>query len=240
MSSLITRVQTEPVPSTFERWWQVQGEWVEAPNQRRGGESGVQRRHNQAGQLLYLKRQTGHLYRSWLHPLGRPTALRELHAMEELQRLGIRVPKLVYAAAQKQAGQWRALLVTEALEGFVSLEQWYTSDTLRHGGTPLNRCMLEQLAAMLSRLHRAGWQHGCLYPKHIFIKPQAVGDGGGVEVALLDLEKSRRRLFSRSASRRDMGQLSRHRGGMPAADWQLLLEAYHRSMATVGAVSHEF
>lgn len=239
MSSLVARVQTEPVPSTFEHWWQTQGEWVEAPNQRRGGESGVQRLHDDAGQLLYLKRQTGHLYRSWLHPWGRPTVLRELHAMQELQRLGIRVPALVYGAAQQQAGQWRALMVTEALEGFVSLEQWYASEALQHGGPQPNRRMLEQLAAMLSRLHRAGWQHGCLYPKHIFIKPQAGVDGGGVEVALLDLEKSRRRLFSRSASRRDMGQLSRHLEDMPAADWQLLLEAYNRSMATVRAVSHE-
>lgn len=238
MSSLIALAKTEQLPSTFERWWQARGEWVEAPNQRRGGESGVQRLHSKTGPLFYLKRQTGHLYRSWLHPLGRPTVLRELHAMRALQRLGIRVPALVYGAAQQQAGQWRALLVTEALEGFISLEQWYAS-AAQQRDTPLNRCMLQQLAAMLSRLHRAGWQHGCLYPKHIFIKSHAPGDGGGVEVALLDLEKSRRRLFSRSASRRDMGQLFRHRDGMPAADWHVLLEAYNRSMATVGAVSHE-
>jgi hypothetical protein len=165
--------------------------------------------------------------------------LRELHVIRALADLGIRVPTLVYGAAQKQAGQWRALLVTEALDGFVSLEQWYASEVLKRD-MQLNRCMLQQLATMLSRLHRAGWQHGCLYPKHIFIKPIPADDGGGVEVALLDLEKSRRRLFSRCASRHDMGQLSRHRGGMPAADWQLLLEAYNRSMASVGAVSHEF
>ncbi|HAF92779.1 MAG TPA: InaA protein, partial [Pseudomonas sp.] len=29
--------------STFQRWWEAQGEWVEEPNQRRDGESGVKR-----------------------------------------------------------------------------------------------------------------------------------------------------------------------------------------------------
>lgn len=231
MSSLIALAATEQVPSTFERWWQTRGEWVEAPNQRRGGESGVQRLHNQAGRWLYLKRQTGHLHRSWMYPLGRPTVLRELQALQALERLGIRVPKVVYGAARKQAGQWRALLVTEALEGFISLEQWYAGQAPQCFDSQLNRCMLQQLAATLSRLHRAGWQHGCLYPKHIFIKAHAAGEGGGVEVALLDLEKSRRRLSARAASRRDMGQLFRHRGGMPLADWQILLEAYQHPAA---------
>ncbi len=27
----------------FDRWWNTAGDWVEAPNVRRGGESGVQR-----------------------------------------------------------------------------------------------------------------------------------------------------------------------------------------------------
>jgi len=61
----------------FEFYWQQQGEWVEEPNQRRGGESGVQRIHEANGRLLYVKRQVGHTYRSWRYPLGRPTVLRE-------------------------------------------------------------------------------------------------------------------------------------------------------------------
>ena len=39
--------------SQFEQWWQLQGEWVEEPNQRRGGESGVQRLQVDQGQLLF-------------------------------------------------------------------------------------------------------------------------------------------------------------------------------------------
>src|SRR5690606_4943115 len=73
--------------SQFEQWWQLQGEWVEEPNQRRGGESGVQRLQVDQGQLLYAKRQVGHLCRSLSHPFGRPTVLRERDALLGLSRL---------------------------------------------------------------------------------------------------------------------------------------------------------
>ncbi|MDM8347538.1 lipopolysaccharide kinase InaA family protein [Pseudomonas sp. sp1636] len=226
MNGLTALAQSERVPSAFEDWWQTRGEWVEAPNRRRGGESGVQRLRHATGPSLYLKRQTGHLYRSWRHPWGRPTVLRELHAMQALEKLAIRVPKLVYGAAQKHAGQWRALLVTEALEGFVSLEQWYASEAPQRWGHGFQGRLLQELALTLRRLHRAGWQHGCLYPKHIFVKRHAAGSSDWAEVALLDLEKSRRRLFGSAAARRDLAQLSRRRGDMPSADWRTLLDAY--------------
>ena len=43
----------------FDFFWRQQGEWVEEPNRRRGGESGVQRVTGPTGHLLYSKRQTG-------------------------------------------------------------------------------------------------------------------------------------------------------------------------------------
>ena len=56
--------------SDFEYYWQQQGEWVEEPNQRRGGESGVQRLSDAKGKVLYAKRQVGHIYRSLRHPFA--------------------------------------------------------------------------------------------------------------------------------------------------------------------------
>lgn len=216
--------------SNFQRWWDTRGDWVELPNQRREGESGVQRiqPRDTAQVALYCKRQVGHLYRSLLHPFGRPTVLRERHALDAFDALGVRVPRLVYCAAQQGAGQWRALLVTEELKGFVSLEQWYRDDHREHRGEAIHRQMIEQVAQTLARFHRARWQHGCCYPKHLFIKVYADGDWR-VEVAVLDLEKSRRRLRSADAARHDLRQLNRHRDGMPDEDWRLLLAAYDRA-----------
>lgn len=218
----------------FDYWWHnSDGTWVEPANQRRGGESGVLRLNQQGGNPLYCKRQTGHLYRSVLHPLGRPTILRELQCYRALARLGIRVPELVFAGARKQDGGWQALLVTEALTGFVSLEQWYAGQGTEPRDRSRSQPMLRELAVTLARLHLAGWQHGCCYPKHIFIKtvPDAQEPAPQVDIALLDLEKSRWRLRTRDASRRDLGQLCRHRGDMPWQDWTYLEQAYNSALA---------
>ena len=45
--------------SSFDYWWERQGRWVEPPNLRRGGESGVQvlQQSDPTQPLLYCKRQ---------------------------------------------------------------------------------------------------------------------------------------------------------------------------------------
>ncbi|WP_312933021.1 lipopolysaccharide kinase InaA family protein [Pseudomonas sp.] len=197
--------------SEFDFYWQQQGEWVEEPNRRRGGESGVQRLDDGRGHVLYAKRQVGHLYRGWLHPFGRPTVLREQDALTNCARLGVRVPRIVFCGAQRDADhQWRALLVSEALEGFVDLESWYAAGALARYPEALHQRMLKELAENMARMHRGHWQHSCLYGKHVFVKVTGEGEAAEVEVALLDLEKARRRLSCQNAARKDLSQLQRH------------------------------
>lgn len=232
MGILTSAIPAHTGPSQFDRWWQSAGYWVEPANQRRGGESGVQllHQHNAGRPPLYCKRQTGHLYRSLLHPFGRPTILRELQAYRAFARLGIRVPRLVYGAARRQDEQWQALLVTEALQGFVSLEQWYATGP---HNPELNRMIMQELATTLARLHLSGWQHGCCYPKHVFINVVTGDDPEPrIEIALLDLEKSRRRWLTLRASRHDLRQLYRHRGPQPEADWHYFQQAYAEALAS--------
>ncbi|EZQ15637.1 InaA protein [Halopseudomonas bauzanensis] len=208
----------------FEHWWSMDGEWVEEPNQRRGGESGVKLLPPlQPGQPpLYSKRQIGHLFRSWRHPFGLPTVLREEQALIACEQLGVTVPKRVFCAARKQLGRWQALLITEELSGFVSLDQWYAEHAPKLDENS-RKAVLRRLALVLQRLHRGRRQHGCLYSKHVYISLTAKVP----EVALLDLEKSRIRLLRSKAINHDLSQLRRHRGGMPEADWNYLLECYH-------------
>lgn len=212
----------------FEQFWDWRGEWVEPPNLRRGGESGVERVRRDDGVLLYCKRQCGHLYRSLLHPFGRPTVLRERDAIRAFERLGVRVPRLVYCGARRdgEAG-WQALLVTEALDGFIDFECWYASMAGRPDTEDERARVLDQIATVLARLHRGGWQHGCLYPKHIFIR---LGEGQGAtpDIALLDLEKSRRRFAQARAAFNDVGKIKRH-SVISEADWAHLLTAYERA-----------
>lgn len=217
-----------PTADAFERWWHQPGEWVEPANQRRGGESGVLRLppRDPAAPPLFCKRQTGHLYRSLLHPWGRPTIHREWQAYQALARLGVPTPALVFAGTRRVRGQWQAVLVTEALEGFVSLEQWSLASATV---APDLKCeVLRQVGRTLARLHRGGWQHGCCYPKHLFVR---VDDAqGAVQVALLDLEKARRRWRGETAAARDLGQLWRHRGALTAGDMACLVEAHRDAL----------
>jgi hypothetical protein len=224
------RTETRHLSTTeFDHWWNRSGPWVEPANQRRGGESGVQLLKSRDPNCppLYCKRQTGHIYRSLVHPFGRPTVLRELQAYRAFARLGIRTPNLVYCSARRHLGDWQGLLVTEALDGFISLDQWYT----KQHNPELVTNLLHQLAATLARLHLARWQHGCCYAKHIFVK-EKVSESGltELEIAVLDLEKSRQRLRARDASRHDLGQFSRHRGSMPEADLERLRQAYQQAL----------
>ena len=210
----------------FQHWWQQQGDCVEAPNVRRGGESGVQRLLDQSG-VLYAKRQIGHIYRSLLHPKGRPTVLRERNALQALPSLGVMVPRLIYCGIDYDQRQgWRGLLVTEALEGFENIELWYAQGGCEACGEALHAKLLQHVGQTLARMHLGRWQHGCLYAKHIFVRI----DGETPQVALLDLEKSRRRLTRVQAAQHDLPQLRRH-SPWSDADWQQLLHGYRQIFA---------
>lgn len=210
----------------FEYFWNKQGEWVEEPNQRRGGESGVQRIQSSSGGLLYAKRQIGHIHRSWLYPFGRPTVLREREALQGLRLLDVEVPELVFCGARRgPERQWQALLVTAALEGFMEVDNWYAAGGRERHGEAFHDRLLQAVAATLARMHKGRWQHGCLYAKHVFVRVDGEGEQAQVRVALLDFEKCRQRLSSRRAAAHDLKQLRRH-SSWNDADWQKLYYFY--------------
>jgi hypothetical protein len=206
---------------TFDQWLALPGEWVEAPNIRRGGESGVKRITSSSGKLLYRKQQVGHIYRSLRHPFGYPTAMREKKVLLACAALDVIVPKLVFAECRKVDGTWQALLITEALEGFSSLEECYSRGDQHLWGEILHQQILQELGGCLARFNRGRWQHGCMRMAHIFVRVQE----GAIEIALLDLEKSRQRLSARRAARNDIKQLKRH-SSWSAAQWQAFIYGY--------------
>jgi hypothetical protein len=219
---------THSSTTSFENWWKIQGEWVEEPNDRRGGYSGVQRIYAE-GKLLYAKRQTGHIHRSLLHPFGRPTVLREQEALLGARKAGVTVPEIVYCAAEQSTQGWRALLITKALEGFQPIDEWYANNGREEYGEALHQQLLVEVAHTLARLHTARWQHGCIYIKHIFVRITGEGSAAMPEVALLDLEKCRQRLTSKQAAMHDMLQLRRH-SPWDQSDWKTLIGHYQTAM----------
>ncbi|AZC26438.1 MULTISPECIES: lipopolysaccharide kinase InaA family protein [Pseudomonas] len=219
--------EMDAVPTDrFEYFWNEQGEWVEEPNKRRGGESGVQRIVSSKGRLLYAKRQVGHIYRSWLHPFGRPTVLRERDALHGLRLLDVTVPELVFCGARRDSqAQWQALLVTAALDGFVEIDNWYAAGERERHGEVLHERVLQAVAATLVRMHKGRWQHGCLYSKHIFVRVDGEGEQAQIRIALLDFEKCRQRLSAGRAAAHDLKQLRRH-SSWNDTDWEKLYYFY--------------
>lgn len=209
----------------FNNLWNIPTNWVEEPNIRRKGSSGVLRAtfHNE---LVYIKKQVNHLHRNLRYPFGRPTALREAEALEAMRKLGVTVPDTVFCATRRVAEEQHTLLVTRALGNFLPLDQFISQSPAL--STQEHRHLIRNLAAMLAKVHRNRWQHSCLYPKHIMIARK----NDVFETALIDLEKMRRRLFVRQASRHDLDQLSRHQHCWDQKLWREFLEQYRCSGGT--------
>ena len=207
----------------FERWWATEGDWVEEPNQRRGGMSGVQRTQYN-GKTVYVKRMTHHLFHSLRYPFGRPTVVREIAVIRDLEKAGVIVPKIVYGKALKIDGEWRALLVTEDMDGFISIADWYE----QHAKTPfpdaIREGMLRAVAVAFKGMHSVNRQHGCCYVRHIYVRTD-----GKEQAGFLDLEKSRRRFNREKAINHDFRQLEKYLDPIPREDWEKV-KAYYRTL----------
>jgi hypothetical protein len=221
MSANLSALSQLSEAEAFSHWLEVHGDWVEEPNVRRGGVSGVKRIYSDKGQMLYRKQQNGHTFRSLRHPFGYPTVMREREALLACSALGVAVPALIFAACRKAQGQWQALLVTEALDGYKSLEDCYAERHDLAWGEVLHLEIVQEFGRVLGRLNRGRWQHGCLRLKHVFVRVC----GNKPEVALLDLEKSRRRFLASQAARHDLRQVQ-NRLLMSEPQWRSFIEGY--------------
>lgn len=224
MKSLSQNSSNNLTRNNFDFWWHMNGTWVEQPNRRRGGESGVQRCHLDNA-TYYVKKQVGHICRNLRYPFGCPTIVREAHRLAICQQLDVSTPEVVFYESRKDQGIPKAILVTKDLEGYQSVEDWYANTP----GSPRREQLLDaisrRLAESLAKLHNQRWQHGCLYDKHIFFRIRAE-DENDVQIALIDLEKCRRRLTVSRASQRDVLQLRRHMPALKGRHWHTFVDAY--------------
>lgn len=196
---------------SFESLWALEAGWFEAPNQRRGGWSGVSRcdlELPEAGKIgVFLKRQENHITRTFMHPFGMPTFVREMQNILLFKRAGVPALEPVFFAVRKVAGDLRAILCTEALDGYEPLEnmveRWLTE------GWPDRKKRKELMAAVASvmtQMHEHKIQHNCFYPKHIFVRTSEAG----VDIRIIDLEKAKVRCLRRFPTFRDLYTLNRH------------------------------
>lgn len=195
---------------SFDRLWSLECGWFEPPNQRRGGWSGVSRCELQlplGGSVgMFLKRQENHITRTLLHPFGMPTSAREIQNILRFKRAGLPTAEPVYFAVRKIGGKMRAILGTEELTGYEPLdncvERWSRQGWPDHRQ---RRLLMQAVAATMRRMHNLRIQHGCFYPKHIFLRVE----GNDIQVRIIDLEKAKVRPLRRFAVFRDLFTLNR-------------------------------
>ncbi len=195
---------------TFDQIWSLEAGWFEEPNHRRGGWSGVSRVElalpGGGSRAIFLKRQENHGTFSLAAPRkGVPTFLREFHRIERYRTLGIPALVPVYFAMRTASGGHRAILATEELAGYASLDE--TVNRWLREGAPTRKerqAYLRAVAALLRRLHAARIQHSCFFPKHIYTR---LLDDGSVEARVIDLEKSRWRPLRNQCAARDLYSL---------------------------------
>ncbi len=125
--------------------------------------------------------------RTWRHPFaGEPTFVREFEILEYLSKHNVATPKMVFFGSQQD----KAILLTEALTGFMSADVWLKN----HANINITqqRALMRALANAVRKLHQAGVQHRSLYLKHLFVKESDAGnEENSFEVATIDFEKSR-------------------------------------------------
>lgn len=192
----------------------------------RGGTSSVARivctTINGSTVNAYLKRQYKYSFRDWRSGfLKRPTVLREQRCILKLERLGVQVPSVL---AYRRSGE-KAYLITEALEGFDDF-----AATLARIDLNARAEIISVMVPTLLLMHAHRWHHGALHPRHILVKINS----GGVQVALIGLEKMRRRLTARSAAVRDLSSLIRHTSELTVDDFNPDYEAKYPGLT--GAV----
>lgn len=172
---------------------------------------------------LILKRQQNYCIRTFSHPLqGIPTLRNEALSTLEFSKLGIPAMELVAYAERQDPDGVKAILLTEYLSGYVSLDALHS--IWRKRGWPADRRhrLIECIGRTVRVMHEKGIRHNSLYPKHIFVKK---GDGD-VGIRLIDLEKVRRSPIGHIGKIRDLDSLNRHAEGWSMVDRLRFIKSY--------------
>ena len=192
---------------TFDALWKAPGELVDKPNRARGGVSSVTRLWLRGAdgqqECFYLKRQSNYRIRSPRRPLGESTVAREFHNIELCTRSSIPTMDVAFFAERRDGGEQQAILLTRDLTGYLPMDHWF--ERWAELDYRLQQDLIRACAAIVARLHACGAVHNCLYPKHLFLKPQP----GGMGVRFIDLEKLRAHKFSPWGNKRDLDALNR-------------------------------
>lgn len=209
----------------FDDLWELPQEFVEPANLRRNGWSGVSilKLPNQEGEqdVYFLKRQENQSRYSLRYPAGALTYRYEADALRRALEEGWPSVELVAYGfrVNPDNSASQGLLLTRALP-YPSLCSYREQISDWTPYLPCLRHIGEQLLAM----HLNRWQHGALFPVHLFV------DLNTGESRLIDFERARRRLLPQWAAYADLTQFIRRADWLPNEALSALLESHLTAM----------
>jgi hypothetical protein len=214
----------------FDALWRMDLEPLDDPNtgRGRGGWSSVSFLSLQLNdgheKRLILKRQKNHFSRTLCHPLrGIPTFEKEIRNILRYNRSGIPALEPVFYERRYNSDGIQAILITEYLEGYMPLDELISS--YEEQGWPeraVRNRLIEALSSPVRKLHEKGFQHNCLYPRHLFISHT----DQEISVRVIDLEKNKWRPLGSKRRVRDLESLHRRTRGFTLSDRLRFLKAY--------------
>jgi hypothetical protein len=211
----------------FEDFWGLPGNWVEEPNDRRGGWSGVSLHKASDGNgnslSLFVKRQENHNYFSLRHPFKtRPTSFRDFSSILLLKQIGVATVEPVYYGERLMGDNLQAVLATVALEGYRELNLLFKDSGLR---ASVRQAILHHIADVVRGMHSHRLKHGSLSGNHVMVK---IGDDDLLDVRILDLEKMKRSWWQLRTATCDLERLIRYTPTLTTTDHAELIRHYTR------------
>jgi len=126
--------------NTFDDWWQLEAQEVDAGNYKADGWSKVYF-FKRGEKSFYVKRQSNYLCRNYASPFFKvPTAKAEKIKIDWYKKANIPALNVVYFGWRKRKSAQEAILVTEELTGFKDLgelkktRRWNFSSTREKSG----------------------------------------------------------------------------------------------------------
>lgn len=210
--------------TSFDALWDAEISLVDEPNRDGEGwsEVGVLVLKADDGKehRFYLKRQFNYHGRRLNNPFVKvPEALREWCNIQALDAVGITTMAVACCARDRVRDADRALFATCELEGYLDMRAWWDLGL----SAEQRLTALRAIGGLTAEMHNAGYRHGCLYPKHVYIKTSAASD-----IRLIDIEKSRR-IFTRRGAIRDLDSLLRRSEFLTPEEVGQLLSAYRKA-----------
>lgn len=206
----------------FNDFWNEPHVFVDDVNYRRNGWSAVSLLNvidvESIEHRFFLKRQENQQRYSLGHPFGALTYQFEVEAIARMDAVGIPCVNVVASGFRKESGKTQGFVLTKGIDG-ESLKDFASTNP----DWESVRQQLEALANTLFDMHSASWQHGALYPVHIFMNWQSS------QITFIDLERARKRRNPALAAEADFIQFLKRSDALPDGVLQTLLAPYRKS-----------